>query len=78
MLFEYVDNCVIYLGFCFYLVDVLCVGVKVYFYKKGFLYFKLMVLDDMFLIVGFINFDFCSFEYNFEVNVFMYDMEIVL
>lgn len=78
MLPEHADNRVTHLGPCSYLADVLRAGVKVYFYKKGFLHSKLMVSDDMLSTVGSTNLDFRSFEHNFEVNAFMYDMETAL
>ena len=78
MLPEHADNRVTHLGSCSYLADVLRAGVKVYFYKKGFLHSKLMVSDDMLSTVGSTNLDFRSFEHNFEVNAFMYDMETAL
>lgn len=78
MLHEHADNRVTHLGSCSYLADVLRAGVKVYFYKKGFLHSKLMVSDDMLSTVGSTNLDFRSFEHNFEVNAFMYDMETAL
>lgn len=78
MLPEHADNRITHLGSRSYLADVLQAGVKVYFYKKGFLHSKLMVSDDMLSTVGSTNLDFRSFEHNFEVNAFMYDMETAL
>lgn len=78
MLPEHADNRITHLGSRSYLADVLRAGVKVYFYKKGFLHSKLMVSDDMLSTVGSTNLDFRSFEHNFEVNAFMYDMETAL
>lgn len=78
MLPERADNRVTHLGSRSYLADVLQAGVKVYFYKKGFLHSKLMVSDDRLSTVGSTNVDFRSFEHNFEVNAFMYDMETAL
>ncbi|MDO4162774.1 MAG: cardiolipin synthase [Bacteroides sp.] len=72
------DNRLTHLGSCSYLADVLRAGVKVYFYKKGFLHSKLMVSDDEFSTVGSTNVDFRSFEHNFEVNAFIYDTETAL
>ena len=37
-----------------------------------------MVSDDMLSTVGSTNVDFRSFEHNFEVNAFMYDVETAL
>ena len=73
MLPERADNWITHLGSRSYLADVMQAGVKVYFYKKGFLHSKLMVSDDMLSTVGSTNVDFRSFEHNFEVNAFMYD-----
>lgn len=78
MLPEHADNRITHLGSHSYLADVLRAGVKVYFYKKGFLHSKLMVSDDMLSTVGSTNVDFRSFEHNFEVNAFMYGMETAL
>lgn len=72
------DNRLISLASCSYLADILQAGVKVYFYKKGFLHSKLMVADDELSTVGSTNLDFRSFEHNFEVNAFIYDVEIAL
>lgn len=78
MLPERADNRLTHLGSCSYLEDILQAGVKVYFYKKGFLHSKLMVSDDMLSTVGSTNVDFRSFEHNFEVNAFIYDMDTAL
>lgn len=72
------DNRLTHLGSCSYLADTLQSGVKVYFYKKGFLHSKLMVSDDELSTVGSTNMDFRSFEHNFEVNAFIYDTETAL
>ncbi|MCI1681101.1 MAG: cardiolipin synthase [Bacteroides sp.] len=72
------DNRLISLASSSYLADVLRAGVKVYLYKKGFLHSKLMVADDELSTVGSTNLDFRSFEHNFEVNAFIYDMETAL
>lgn len=72
------DSRLTHLASCSYLADVLQAGVKVYFYKKGFLHSKLMVSDDELSTVGSTNIDFRSFEHNFEVNAFVYDVETAL
>lgn len=51
-------------------------GIKMYFYKKGFLHSKLMVFDESLTLIGSVNFDTRSFEYNFEVEAFVYSEEI--
>lgn len=50
-------------------------GVKVYFYKPGFLHSKLVVTDDALTCFGSANMDFRSFEHNFEINAFVYQAE---
>lgn len=51
-------------------------GVKVYMYDAGFLHSKLMVFDNSLTLIGSVNFDFRSFEHNFEVEAFIYDNEV--
>jgi cardiolipin synthase len=55
-----------------FLDDMIKAGVKVYFYKTGFLHSKLVVIDDELACIGSANFDFRSFEHNFEINAFVY------
>ena len=72
------DSRLTHLATCSYVADMLHAGVKVYFYRKGFLHSKLMVSDDQLTTVGSTNMDFRSFEHNFEVNAFVYDTEFAL
>lgn len=58
-----------------YLKDVLRAGIKVYFYEGGFLHAKSLVIDNEFSTIGSTNFDFRSFDHNFEINAFMYSPE---
>jgi cardiolipin synthase len=58
-----------------YIKEMLLSGVKVYFYAKGFLHAKTLVSDDVVSTVGTTNMDFRSFDYNFEVNAFVYNRE---
>lgn len=51
-------------------------GAKIYFYEKGFLHAKMMVIDDAISSVGSANMDFRSFKLNFEANTFIYDLDI--
>lgn len=53
-------------------------GVKVYFYKPGFLHSKLVVTDDELACIGSANMDFRSFEHNFEINAFVYHVDFAL
>jgi cardiolipin synthase len=50
-------------------------GVKVYLYKKGMLHSKAIIVDNEFATVGSTNFDFRSFEHNFEANMLLYSKE---
>ena len=59
-----------------YVEDVLVAGVKVYFYKKGYLHSKTLVADGTMATVGSTNLDVRSFEQNFEINAFIYDREV--
>ncbi|MDR2120001.1 MAG: cardiolipin synthase [Tannerella sp.] len=55
-----------------FLDDMIKAGVKVYFYRSGFLHSKLLLSDDAIACIGSANFDFRSFEHNFEINAFVY------
>lgn len=55
-----------------YILDCLRAGIKVYFYEKGMLHSKAIIIDDDFCTVGSANFDFRSFEHNFEANMLIY------
>ncbi len=58
-----------------YLKEMMLSGVKIYFYKKGFIHSKVIVSDDIVTSIGSANMDFRSFEQNFEVTAFVYDEE---
>ncbi len=59
-----------------YIEELLEAGVKIYFYKAGFIHSKVIVVDGTFSSVGTANLDFRSLETNFEVNAMVYDEEI--
>ena len=59
-----------------YIEELLEAGVKVYFYKGGFIHSKVIAVDGVFSSVGTANLDFRSLETNFEVNAMIYDEEI--
>jgi cardiolipin synthase len=61
-----------------YVDTMLRAGVKIYFYNKGFLHSKLFISDDILTCFGSSNFDFRSFEHNFEINAFVYQSEFAL
>jgi len=61
------------LASCSFLRDLLAAGVRVSFYEAGYLHAKTLVSDDRFCTIGSTNFDFRSFEQDFEINAFIYD-----
>ncbi|MDR2927152.1 MAG: cardiolipin synthase [Cytophagaceae bacterium] len=59
-----------------YLRELMEAGVQFYFYQKGFIHCKTLVIDDFVSIVGSANMDFRSFEQNYEITAFIYDEKI--
>lgn len=59
-----------------YYEELLRTGVRIFFYEKGFIHAKTMLIDDYFSSVGTANMDVRSQELNFEVNTHIYDKEI--
>lgn len=59
-----------------YITQCLKAGIKVYLYEPGMLHAKAMIIDDDLVTAGSTNFDFRSFENNFECNLLIYDAEI--
>lgn len=55
-----------------YIAECLQAGIKIYLYEGGMLHSKTLIIDDELVSVGSTNFDFRSFEYNFESNLFIY------
>ncbi len=58
-----------------YVEELLEAGVRIYLFKAGFVHSKYMLVDHGFSTIGTSNFDFRSFETNFEANAFMYSSE---
>ncbi len=56
-----------------YVKECLQAGIKVYLYQQRMLHAKCVIVDDEFVTTGSTNFDFRSFEHNFECNVLVYD-----
>lgn len=56
--------------------DCLMAGIKVYFFKPGMLHSKMLIVDNDFSTLGSTNFDYRSFEHNFEENIVMYSREV--
>lgn len=59
-----------------YVAECLRAGMKIYFYNAGMLHSKTVVVDDEFVSIGSANFDFRSFDYNFEANLFFYSRDL--
>lgn len=59
-----------------YVTHCLKAGIKVYLYNPGMLHAKTMIIDDNIVTAGSTNFDFRSFENNFESNLFIYDKDV--
>lgn len=58
-----------------YVEELLEAGVRVFLYQKGFIHSKYLLVDDCISSIGTSNFDFRSFETNFEANAFIYQKE---
>ena len=58
-----------------FLKECLTAGIKIYFYEPTMMHAKAVIVDDDFATTGSTNFDFRSFEHNFECNVLVYSKE---
>ncbi|MGM9853393.1 MAG: cardiolipin synthase [Muribaculaceae bacterium] len=58
-----------------YIAECLRSGIKIYLYEPGMMHAKTMIIDDEVSAVGSTNFDFRSFEHNFEGNMFVYSRQ---
>ncbi len=58
-----------------YISECLRAGIKFYFFEAGMLHSKLLIVDHNFSSMGSTNFDFRSFEHNFEANLLIYSEE---
>lgn len=76
MMSERSDVPIVQLASKSYVKEMLKAGVKVYFYKEGFMHSKLMIFDNSLTLIGSANFDSRSFEQNFEVEAFIYDTKV--
>ncbi len=56
--------------------DLLKTGVKIRILEGHFLHSKLIIIDEEIASVGSGNFDYRSFEHNYEANIIIYDQEI--
>lgn len=76
MMPEKTDSSLLHYASFSYITQCLKAGIKVYLYEPGMLHAKSMIIDDEFVTAGSTNFDFRSFENNFESNLLIYDREI--
>ena len=58
-----------------YIAQCLQAGIKIYRFTAGMLHSKMILVDDEMVSIGSTNFDFRSFEHNFEANMFVYSNE---
>lgn len=58
-----------------YIKECMLAGIKVYFYETTMMHAKVVIVDDEFVTTGSTNFDFRSFEHNFEFNALIYSKE---
>lgn len=72
MIPERTDSVMLGYGSRSYVDDCLKAGIKIYLYLPGMLHAKTMIVDDNFVSTGSVNFDFRSFENNFEGNLMIY------
>ncbi len=61
-----------------YLGDLLKNDIHVYFYKKGMIHSKVMIIDEELATIGTANMDYRSFDNNAEVNAVFFDSELAL
>lgn len=59
-----------------YIAECLSAGIKIYRYRTGMLHSKMVIIDDELVSIGSTNFDFRSFDYNFESNIFLYSKSL--
>jgi cardiolipin synthase len=71
------DHYISYYAGMFYGAQLLEYGVKIYFYRKGMMHAKLMMVDDHWGMVGSANLDNRSLHLNFEVGCILHDAEQV-
>lgn len=64
-----------YAGYSF-VTQCLRAGIKVYLYNPGMLHAKGIIIDENIVIAGSTNFDYRSFENNFECSLIIYDRDV--
>lgn len=58
-----------------YVAESMRAGIKFFLFEAGMLHSKTIVIDDDISVVGSTNFDFRSFEHNFEASMFIFSSE---
>lgn len=76
MMPAHTDSLLLHYASFSYITQCLSAGIKIYLYQPGMLHAKAMVIDDDLVTAGSTNFDFRSFENNFECNLFILDPEL--
>ena len=69
------DSAMLRLATGSYLKECLLSGIKIYHYEPTIMHAKVVIVDDEFVTTGSTNFDFRSFEHNFEFNALIYSKE---
>lgn len=70
------DHMFVYWATLSYVGELLNEGAEIYLYQNGFLHAKTIIVDGKVSSVGTTNIDVRSFRLNFEVNAFLYDIEM--
>ncbi|EDL64193.1 cardiolipin synthase [Bacillus sp. SG-1] len=70
------DHMFVYWATYSYIGEMLKAGARIYIYDNGFIHAKTIVVDNETSSVGTANIDVRSFRLNFEVNAFIYDIEL--
>ena len=69
------DSMMLRLATASYIKECMLAGIKVYFYEPTVMHAKVVIVDDEFVTTGSTNFDFRSFEHNFEFNALIYSKD---
>ena len=76
MMPAHTDSLLLHYASFSYITKCLEAGIKIYLYQPGMLHAKAMMIDDDLVTAGSTNFDFRSFENNFECNLFIHDAAV--
>lgn len=72
MLPEHSDSTTLSYASASYIAECIKAGIKMYLYRPGMLHAKMLIVDEEMVSIGSTNFDFRSFDFNFEANAFLY------